>query len=205
MAVTKEIFKTPSIDGTADQLADHMPQGEAWEAKFVDGTNLRGLVIGTASPFNTLQATIEQLCNEFNINITNLLIDEWETSVGLPDDCTGALTDIDERRAAVIQRLQKKPIVNLAEMQAFVDGFITGLNLTLIPGREYFGLPYGLPQALLGNVNPRFILVAEIDSGAASLAYGLPQQLIRGIDQTLIRCLLERVIPANVVLVIKEV
>ena len=204
MAVTKEIFATPTIEGTADQLADHMPQGEAWEAKFVDGTNLRGLVIGTASPFNTLQATIEQLCNEFNINITNLLIDEWEVSVGLPDDCLGVSGTIEERRDAVIHRLRKEPIVNLAEMQAFVDSIFPNDDIILFTGTDFYTLEYTLEQSLLGDVNEKFILVAELPKQEPFLEYTLETDLTGAANNDKLRCVLERIIPSNVILIIEE-
>lgn len=203
MSVTKAIFKAPNTEGTANELASHMPDGQVWEAKYIDGTNMRGLVYGASNPINKTEQLIEILSEEFDINQTTLLIDEWENSVGLPDECFGVVTDIGTRRQLVLDRIKKSPFVTLAELQSFVNAFLDGIDVTLYPGKPYFSLPYRLPQHLIGDVNKRFILVAEVDRGGESLPYKLPQHLVRGIDEDRIRCLLEKVIPANVYLIIE--
>ncbi|QDP66032.1 MAG: hypothetical protein GOVbin631_93 [Prokaryotic dsDNA virus sp.] len=203
MTITKQIFKAPNREGTANELASHMPDGIAWESKYKEDTNLRGLVYGMSTPINTTEQLIEELSEEFDINQTTLLIDEWEKSVGLPDECFGVVTDIETRRQLVLDRIKKSPLVTLSELQSFVNAFLDGITVTLYPGKPYYSLPYRLPQHLIGDVAKRFILVAEVDRGGESLPYKLPQQLVRGIDEDRIRCLLEKVIPANVYLIIE--
>lgn len=203
MTVTEQIFKSQDIEGTSNQLAEHMPQGKVWEGKRVDGSNLRGLVNGMARPFNLAQQKIEELAREFDINQTVLLIDEWEKSVGLPDECLVEVTDIEQRRQLVKDRLRKSPVVTIQELQDYVNAFLSDLTVTLYPGKPYYSLPYKLPQHLIGNVNKRFILVAEIERAGADLPYKLPQQLIRGVDPSRLRCLINKVIPSNVLLIIE--
>ena len=70
MSVTEDIFKTPSLTQSANQLADHLPKGKAWESKYIDNSNLRGLIVGCSNPFNTVQSFIELLSNEFDIDQT---------------------------------------------------------------------------------------------------------------------------------------
>ena len=204
MTVTAEIFKAPDIDGTADEFAAALPRGRVWAGKLVDGTNIRALIAGSSMPFNMFEQKVEELATEFDINQTTLLIDEWEESVGLPDDCFTFVGNIQDRRDAVIRRLNKSPLVTLAELQAYINSFLDGVGVTLYTAKQFYSLPFHLPQPLIGDVERRFIIVAEIERGGSRLPFSLPQHLVRGVDTTNIRCLLERVLPANVYLLIRE-
>ena len=205
MSVTEKIFEAPDVDGTADQLAYSMPKGRVWESKFISGSNLRALIAGAANPFNLAEQKIEELSIEFDINKTTLLIDEWEESVGLPDDCLGQASDIGERRRRVIQRLKKKPEVTLSDLQTLVDVIFPTANIELFPGSDYYTLEYTLEAPLLGDVAEKFILVARVPSQQPLLEYTLEATLTGALDLTKLRCYLERVMPANVYLIIEEV
>jgi hypothetical protein len=74
------------------------------------------------------------LAGEFNINNTVELLSDWETSVGEPDSCfDGVLGTLAQRRETVIEKLRKTPIVNLAEMQAYIDRKVPDIEVRLIP------------------------------------------------------------------------
>jgi len=204
MTVTKEIFKQPTLEVTANQLAEHLPDGDAWEAKYVDGTNLRGLVVGSADPFNTVQAELELLCNEFHISATTLLIDEWEESVDLPDDCLGAFADLETRRALVIERFRKVPTVTLQEMQDFVDRIFVGGGILLFTGVEYYSFELTFESEFIADINEKFVIVAEIPIQEPTFEYEFEFDFTGAADNEKLRCVLERIIPANVVLLIRE-
>jgi len=134
-SVSSGIFGTPDLATSSNQLAQHLPDGRAWSAKYIDGTNTRGLVRSVAASFNRVQQQIEALANEFNIPLTSELLPEWETSVGLPDECISQAQTLEERREAVISRLRRLPIVNRDDFQNL--GFaLTGVPTTVRPGIE---------------------------------------------------------------------
>lgn len=205
MTAPLSILKAPSLDNTVIQLGEHMPRGKLWESKSIKESNLNSLMRGMATPLNILQQNIENLANELNVNKTVALIGEWETSVGLPDDCTGVVTDLNQRRADVKERLGKQKIVNLVELQAYVDRKFTDFNVTLKTGVDVFTFEYTFEIQFLGDVSDKFIIVAEIPPQGEQFEYTFEYELTGTIDQTLLRCIIEKVIPVNVVLVIIEV
>lgn len=204
MAVTTQIFKTPTLEQTVNQFADHMPVGKAWEAKYVDGSNMRGLQFGCARPFNISQSYIELLSNEFDINKTTLLINEWEESVGLPDDCLGLSGDIEQRRENVITRLNKAPIVTLQEMQDYVDNIFPSSGIILFTGVEYYSFELSFEATFIGDLNTKFVIVAEIPQQEPNFEYEFEFEFTGAVDNPELRCVLEKIIPANVVLIIEE-
>lgn len=206
MTVSKEIFKAPDKYGTADQLTDHMPDGKVWQAKAINDTNLRGLVVSTAYPFNLVQAKIEEFICEFDIRTTTKFIDEWEESVGLPDDCFGADTDTDiqSRRNAVIERYKKEAIVTLAEMQAYVDAIFGVGEVTLYNGTEYYSFEREFQGSFLGNTNEKFIIVAEVLTQGNLFERNFEDTFTGALDTVKINCVLRRVVPANVLILFIE-
>ena len=203
MAVTTQIFKTPTLEQTVNQLAEHMPTGKAWEAKFVTDSNMRGLVFGAAKPFNIAQSFIQLLADEFNINKTTLLINEWEKSVGLPDNCLGLSSDIVQRRENVITRLNKIPIVTLQEMQDYIDNIFPSAGIILFTGVEYYSFELSFEATFIGDLNTKFVIVAEIPQQDPRFEYEFELDFTGAVDNSELRCVLEKIIPANVVLIIE--
>lgn len=205
MSVPRDILDAPPLETTVNQLGEHMPQGKVWAAKIVPETNLQSLMFGVAKPFNITQELIETVADELNINTTDFLIEEWETSVGLPSACTGPLIDLDERRAAVIERFRKIPIVTLEEMQAFVDEKFPDAGIILRLGRILLTFEYDFEFTFSGDVDEKFIIVVEFPSQEPFYELEFEYEFTTGINLTVLRCVLEEVIPANVALVIQGV
>jgi hypothetical protein len=127
-----DIFTAPL--STSQQMADSLPEGKAWGSKNKDGSNTRKLINSLAVAHNRAQQQIELLAGEFNINNTVELLPDWETSVGEPDSCfDGVLGTLAQRRETVIEKLRKTPIVNLSEMQAYIDRKVPDIEVRLIP------------------------------------------------------------------------
>ena len=204
MIVTPAKFNQHDIEGTVVQLADHMPSGDAWAAKLIEDSDLHSQMHGTSKPFNMTQGRIEDLTREFDINQTVELVTDWETSVGLPDICLGPVSDIDERRDLIIERLSKTPVTTLAQQQAFIDRLFPGLGVILIPGAEFFSFEYDIEMFFMGDVNEKFIIVALIPPQEPFFEFDFEFNLTGGIDQTQLQCVLDRISPANVLPLILE-
>jgi hypothetical protein len=190
------IFKAP--DDTSQQMADSLPVGRAWASKNIDDSNTRKLINSLSVAHNLTQQQVELLDDEFRINQTFDLLEDWERSVGIPDECLAASETIEQRRQAVIDRLRKMPIVTLEEVENYVNALFPGLNITLIPGVEYFTFEYDFEISFLGDVSEKFILVVKVPVGGETFEYDFELPFIGGPDTTRLRCLLEKIVPANV-------
>ena len=195
------IFTAP--EDTSQQVADSLPRGRAWGAKNTEGSNTRGLINSVAVAHNRGQQQIELLDREFRIDQTFDLLEDWERSVGIPDECLGASETLAQRRQAVIDRLRKHPIVTLEEMGDYVNGLFPGLSITLIPGVDYYTFEYTFEVSFLGGVSEKFILLVQIPVGGESFEYDFELPFIGGPDTERLRCLLEKIVPANVYVIIE--
>lgn len=195
-------FFAPTKEQSAQELANHLPQGRAWDLKNDLDSNARKLLRSLAASYNQIEQKIDELHTELDINKTLELLPEWEHSVLLPDSCLGDIDDIQERRDLVITRLKKEAIVNLQEFQDIVNKFFPGLNIMLYPGFEYFSFEYDLEMTLWGDMNDKFILVAELPFGDSQFEYDLEMSLEGGVNTDKLRCFIEEFLPANVYLFI---
>lgn len=202
-----DLFKTPTQEGTAQQLADSIPQGRAWGAKNIDESNTRKLINSLGVAYSRVQQQIELLSNEFDILQSLELLPDWEESVSLPSECLGESETIQQRREAVIQRLRKEPTVTLSQMQAFLDSLFPGFGLVLIPGYEFYSFEYGFEVPFLGAIDEKFVLVVTVPTPPVGTEYEYEFELefSGGPATQQIECLLRKIVPANVIIIIETV
>lgn len=191
-------FSAPSQEEAARQLASTLPDGRAWQAKNLAGTNMHALVSACAAEFREIQIQIETLAREFDVNLTDQLLPDWETSVGLPEECTGQLTSLADRRKAVILRLRKIPFVTKADYEQLALE-LTGLSVTVTPGAELELFPLDFP-IILASGNSYFKLYVTFNDAIGGFPYLFPFNFISTGDN-MIRCVFEQIAPANVLII----
>jgi uncharacterized protein YmfQ (DUF2313 family) len=98
-------------------FVDHAPRGRIWDALGAAGTPDYALASAIGAMHAYIIAYYDYVKLELNPYTTTDLISEWETSVGLPNQCTlNNVQTIVDRRKQVIYRLQRKPIVTIAQI-----------------------------------------------------------------------------------------
>lgn len=158
--MAEKLFDPLPLDQQALMLAKHMPQGAAWNSCFDSDKNMGKLVKGLAKEIYRFQTLIKLISDEMDINKTDLLIDDHEKSVGIPDTCFfPSGKTLVQRRTQVIQKLSAFGGVQKTEdfeRVATAFGFtITAaagagthtieITVTAFPATEDFPLPFPLP------------------------------------------------------------
>lgn len=85
------------------QLRALLPQGPAWPRE--PGTLLGGLLYGYAEEFARIDAAAARLLDEADPRSAYDLLADWETTLGLPDECTAAADTISGRQLACYAKL----------------------------------------------------------------------------------------------------
>lgn len=201
--MSDDIFKAPNKEVSAQQMADCLPTGRAWGKRNDPESNVRKLINALSTAFNIVQQYVELLDDEFQISQTTDLLEDWEQSVGIPDSCVALSQTIAERRQDVIDRLSKKPIVTLADMQAYVDQLFPGMGVVLYPGYEYYNFEYEFEVDFLGDVSDKFILVAEVPLSDNTFEYEFEMEFDASVNTDRLECLLNKINPACVYVIIE--
>lgn len=194
-------FTAPTLEQSASQLASNLPNGRAWQAKNLPGTNVYALISACGAEFREIQKQIETLAREFDVRLTDQLLPDWEASTGLPEECIGQLASLEDRRNAVILRLRKIPFVTKAEFEQLAFD-LTGLSVTLVPGAEIeiFPLSFPLPFAV-GNSYFKLHVVFNDTIGAFPYSFAIP--FLTGPSQ-IIECVFRQIISATVLLIFES-
>jgi uncharacterized protein YmfQ (DUF2313 family) len=88
-----------------NQFKALLPPGRLWDALRTDGNLVHALLTALAKPFAIVDKRAGDLLAEIDPRSTTELLTEWETWTGLPDICTGSLATLQQRRAALLQKL----------------------------------------------------------------------------------------------------
>jgi hypothetical protein len=196
-------FKSPTNKKTSQDLAQHVPNGKLWVAKNIEGSVLQRMVESLSTAFNGFLQQVEALSIEFDINKSIELLDDWETSVGIPDDCQGRLMGLEDRRKQVIRKFTKQPIVDLNEIKKYIEE-ITGQEITLKTGQEVEGFPISFP-VVLSSTNSLFKIYLSYVNTELNESFPLSFPVKLGsVEEGLIVCTAGKILPANVVLVIRR-
>ena len=70
-----------SLNEHARSLADYLPNGRLFEAKNINDSNFRQLLLGLSGELFTAEGYLITLENEYIPDQTTLFLDEWEQAI----------------------------------------------------------------------------------------------------------------------------
>ena len=195
-----KLFDPQSKEQNATMLAKHLPKGRVWSGGFDGATNLGKLILGSGVEFSRLQERTKNIAREMDINETSDLIQEWEKSVGLPDDCFGTNVDIEERKLQVLQKLSKYGGVQKAEDFVRVAS-VFGFDIRVTAGGPVGSFPLEFPLVFFDSARSAthtiFIEILNFVQSDVQFALEFPIQFSS--DGTgFLKCIFDVLSPANV-------
>lgn len=158
-------FNAPSIDDLHLTIASLLPEGDVWNAKNIEGSVLYKVVHARAIYYYSVWGYIELVARELNINTTDLLLTDWEKSVGLPRGCRATeSTTTADRKAQVISTLRRITTVTIEEMQQVLDDNFQDEKLVIKRATdEEFYFAYTFPISFANNPQfSRFIWIIDV-------------------------------------------
>lgn len=189
----------------ADSLADYLPGGKLFEAARITDSNFRKLLLGLAGELFTAEGYLKTVSNEYDINTTTLLIDEWEGALGIPDTCFSGDGSLDDRRRDVLVKLASLGVQTPEDFEALGDIF--GVSVEVNPGIEFASVfPMVFPFIFFDTVKQaRFTIIVDFTVEAASrFPLTFPFTFGSAGINTL-ECLFNRLKPANCDIIFRQV
>lgn len=215
--------------GTAGQAVDsllkHLPMGAAWRGFRTAGKVFNSLAIAFGHVLDDMTAALANLSRELDPRTCVDMMPEWETALSLPDACLPAANTIDQRRANVLFRLAKRRWTTAQDWKDLAGLF--GLTIDVTPGWyvqrtalygsdsggfKYFTFPLrfdlfprlGRFRVYIDVTNVNFTGF-EYGGTSPNSEVGFPIPFGET-NATFLKfqCILERVCPANVVIIWNE-
>lgn len=202
-------------DGVAEEaLARHLPTGVAWLAFRTPGKQASKLIAAISGVFQDAWAFLCKMTRELDPRTTEELIDNWERAVSMPDACWPKAGTLQERRDQVMFRLAMRRWTTAQDWHDLAEIF--GLTIAITPG-WYVQRPalYDFWYPKHYDIFPklgRFRVYIDITNDyfrgyeyggtdpRSGPGYAIPYGDLAP-DFTAFQCLIERVRPANVVVI----
>ncbi len=191
-------------------LAANLPMGKTWRAKGRAGSNLHSLLRGFAPTFRSMDEAIQEFIGQAIPTTTTANLVEWETALGLPDECLPIANTVAERQRNIDIKLSV--LGGITTAQEFVDlAARFGLVVSVASGIDHVTIAEGgyelqTPAIAIGIAADEFVDVAEARTTlvvketlpeSATFDYDFPI-LFSSAAQIEMRCLFTNLKPANV-------
>lgn len=184
-------------------LADYLRNDRLFAGKRISSTNFYKLLAGLAVEIGRLEGILDSIAINYDINQTNQLLEEWESALGLPDDCFPIADTNAERINNIIAKLNASGVVTNDD---FVElGALLGLTVTIQTGLDVLTFPFTFPF-LLSNQNPRFVMVINVPTSEVGevFPFTFPFVLSGDVKGQIVVCLFQKLVPAFIKVLINR-
>ena len=193
-----KLFNDTTQTDETNALASFMPGGRAFLAAKLPSTTLRTLLYGLAAELVRVNAQINEITYEHQIDQTTLLIEQWESALGIPDCCFTNTGTLAQRRENVLIKLAS---CGVQSKQDFIDlAALLGYTVTITPGAERGIFPLTFPLYFFDCAQTaRFLMIVTVDTTQVpntfpfTFPFTFGSNIITGIE-----CLFGKLKPANV-------
>ena len=198
------LFQRRDLEQYADSLSAYMPGGLLFASRSIKDSNFRKLLRGMAGELFRANGLLRDYNSEIIPDQTIKFIDEWESALGIPDDCFKGTGDIDERRRDVLIKLASLGVQTEADFLGLAETF--GIDIQIRTGSENGLFPMTFPIVFFNTPKvARFTMIVTFDVDAANV-FPLTFPFVFGDDTiAIVECLFRKLKPANCDIIFEQV
>ncbi len=137
------VFSNFSLDQQTDSLARYNPDGKLFLAKRMVNKNYYKLLRGLDEELIRAQDLLVLYTDEILPDVTVQFLSEWESVVGIPDECFDGTGTDDERRNKILAKLNSGVQTNADFVQTIMTAF--GIDVTIWAGADVVNAVGGAP------------------------------------------------------------
>lgn len=137
------VFSNFSEDRQTDSLAIYNPDGKLFLAKRSAGKNYFKLLRGLSKELIRVQDLLVLYTDEILPDVTTQFLSEWESVVGIPDDCFDGSGSDGDRRNKILAKLNSGVQTNADFVQTISTAF--GIEVTIFAGADVVNGVGGAP------------------------------------------------------------
>jgi len=190
------LFERRDLEQYTKSLADYLPGGCLFASASVQDSNFRKLLRGMAGELFRSNGLLKEYSEQIIPDQTIKFIDEWESALGIPDNCFSGAGTLTERRRDILAKLAA---LGVQTAQDFVDLAATfGVTVTVNGGIEEITFPLVFPIVMFDTKKEaRFtIIVRFTDQAANRFPLVFPFTFGSG-ELAILECLFTELKPAN--------
>jgi len=192
-----KLFGPHTEEEQAQSLANYLPNGKVFKAKNQEGTTLKNLIAGLGIElFRAEGKQNEIICEHFPAD-TELLLSEWESALGIPDDCFPIAETSQERRDNIVTKLTALGVATKEGFEALA--LELGFEVRVDGGGRWGVFPMEFPALLFNNPSDaRFTMVVDFLTPIDLNVFNFTFPVVFGNQvNNVIICLFRKLAPAN--------
>ena len=194
------LFKNRTWKDHTESLANYLPNGCIYDAKRIPSSNTYKYLRAIASELMRFYTLCEDVATEHEINVTQNLINEWESALGIPQSCFRHIREktIEERRLHLLMTIHDLFAVSAEDFVNIAS--LLGYTVELEPARLHGSFPMAFPLYFFDSQKTvKFTMIIHLPPTQLPVGFPLefPIKFITA-DNILIRCLFEQLKPAYV-------
>lgn len=181
----------------ANILAGYLRNDPLHQNKWVDGTNLRKLLIGLAEGFVEFNNNLNIFIAEGDIAKATNLLDEWEKTFGIPDDFLTNNGTIQERRINLLIKLAGLQGTLIEQFEYVINLFgYSGIQIKTAISRVQFPVEFPIP--FFSEEDAPFIMYVILPDALKPPTFPLPFPIPFDNIISLLQSVFDKLKPANV-------
>jgi len=192
------------LEQYTNSLARYLPGGCLFASKGVDGSTFRKLLRGMSGELFRANGLIKEYCEQILPDETVKFIEEWESALGIPDECLFGNGTLDERRRDILVKLASSGIQTA---QDFIDfAALFGIVVTIRNGIANGAFPMTFPIILFNSSkDARFTIIVTFNVAAGEeFPYTFPLPFGNN-EIVVLECLFNNLKPANCDVIFEQV
>ena len=184
-------------------LANYLRSDKLFASKNISDSKLRKLLTGLAVEVGRLEGTIDDVTYGFFPNNANgKLLENWESALGIPDDCFFLSATKAQRVRNVLAKLTAMGVSTKTGFEALALTF--GISVNVVPGAIGAAFPLLFPIALHNSI-PRWTMIVEAPAASRLNVFPLsfPIPFLSNDDTSIIVCLFQKLAPEFIKVIFK--
>jgi uncharacterized protein YmfQ (DUF2313 family) len=142
-------------------IGNYLRNDKLHEAKNNPESNFFKILLGLSVGWLEIRNSAKQIIDNYNINNSLLLIEEWEKAVGIPDEIFDIAADIETRRKNILLKIAGSRATTDVQFERIAQ--ILGFNINVVDGFTASSFTYKFPILLLSEATRPFAIVVEVD------------------------------------------
>lgn len=198
------LFQRRNLEEYTESMAAYMPGGRLFTSKSIKDSNFRKLLRGMAGELFNANGLLKEYSEQIIPDQTEKFVAEWESALGIPDDCFKANGTLDERRRDVLTKLAA---LGVQTAQDFIDlAEVFGVTVTVNAGIDEITFPLVFPIVMFTTEQEaRFTIVVRFTVQEAN-RFPLVFPIVFGSGEiSILECLFTKLKPANCNILFRQV
>jgi len=193
-----EYITNNSQEALTNILAQYLRNDDLHASKNIEDANLRKLLLGLSVGFQDVNNNINILAKEGNVKEAEALIEKWEMTVGIPDDCLDNSGTLAQKRNNVLIKFAGLQGTLIQQFE-YVINLLGYSGIVVKSGINAISYPLTYPILYIGSEEEAaFTIVVVLPPELSPQVYPLLYPITYDSIIPQLQCIFDKLKPANV-------